>query len=81
MDDVVNSFNDFFVNIGPNLAEKIPVASSSEAWNDNLTDRDPSSMFLTAVDEKEIIDIVNNCKYKTSTDCNEMYMIIVKKGH
>ena len=79
MDDVVNSFNHFFVNVGPNLAGKIPDPLVSEDWNDNLIDRNPSSMFLTAVEEGEIIDIVNKCKYKTSTDSNEIDMKVVKK--
>ncbi len=37
-----------------------------------LIDRNPVSMFVTAVDEKEIIDIVNNCKNKMSTDCDDI---------
>ena len=49
MDDVVNSF---FVNVGPNLARKIPDPLLSEDWNDNLIERNPSSMLLTAVEEK-----------------------------
>ena len=36
-------------------------------------------MFLTAVEEKEIIDIVNRYKDKTSTDANNIDMKIVKK--
>ncbi len=61
------------------LASKIPDPLQAEDWNDNLVERNPSSMFLTAVEEKEIINIVNKCKYKTSTDCNEIDMKIVKK--
>ena len=79
MDDVVKSFNNFFVNVGPNLARKIPDPLLPEDWNDNLIVRNPSSMFLTAVEEKEIIDMVNKCKYKTSTDSNEIDMKVVKK--
>ena len=52
MNEVVNSFNEFFVNIGPSLAEKIPDPAVSDVQNDNLIDRNLSSMFLTAVDEK-----------------------------
>ena len=36
-------------------------------------------MFLKPVEEKEIIDIVHDCKNKTSTDYNEIDMIIVKR--
>ena len=76
MDDVVNKFNIFFVNVGPKVADEIedPVTS-----NDNLIDRNPSTMFLKPVEEKEIIDTVNECKNKTSTDNHEIDMKIVKK--
>ena len=76
MNDIVNRFNDFFVNIGPKLSEEIqdPVTS-----NDNLIDRNSKTMFLMPVEEKEIIDIVNECKSKSSTDYNEIDMIIVKR--
>ncbi len=52
MDDVIDSCNAFFVSVGPNLAEKIPDAFSSEDWDGNFIDRNPSSVFLTAVEEK-----------------------------
>lgn len=78
MDDVVNSFNHFFVSVGPNLAEKIPVAAEPDALQDHLIERNPSSMFLKAVDENEIIDVVRKCKNKTSTDYNDVDMKTVK---
>lgn len=36
-------------------------------------------MFLKAADEKEIIDIVINCKNKRSTDWNDIYMALIKE--
>ena len=36
-------------------------------------------MFLKAVDEKEILDIVKKCKNKKSTDFNDIDMTLVKK--
>ena len=53
MDDMVNSFNQFFVSVGPNLAEKIPDPLSSQDWNDNLIDRNTNSMFVTSAEKKE----------------------------
>jgi len=47
--------------------------------NDNVIDRNPSTMFLKPVEEKEIIDTVNECQNKTSTDYHEIDMKIVKK--
>lgn len=81
MDDVVNCFNNFFVNVGPNLAGKIPHLFSFKDWNENHIDRNPSSMFITAVEEKKIIGIVNKHKYKTSADCNDIDMKNCEKGH
>lgn len=52
MDDIVTSFNQLFVSVGPNLAKKIPDPLSSQDWNDNLLDQNTKSMFLTAVEEK-----------------------------
>ena len=36
-------------------------------------------MFLKPVEEIEIVDIVNECKNKTSTDYDEIDMKVVKK--
>lgn len=36
--------------------------------------------FLGAVEEQEILDIVNKCKNKTYTDWNDIDMTIVKKA-
>ena len=47
-----------FVNIGSDLAEKIPDQGSSEHNMEKLISRNEFFMFLTAVDEREIVDIV-----------------------
>lgn len=53
MQGVANKFNDFFVNIGPDLAEKI-----SNCMNDkldySLIERNPKNIFLSDVSETEI---------------------------
>lgn len=36
-------------------------------------------MFLIAVSEKEIIDIVKKCKNKMSTDCDDIDITVVKR--
>jgi len=54
--------------VGPNLAKQIPVPQTLESRYDNLMERNPSSIFLTAVDEEEIIDIVKGCKPSTDHD-------------
>ena len=79
MDDAVNGFNQYFVNVGPVLAEKIPVPVRSDDRINDFIDINPKSMFLTAVEESEIIEIVNKCKNKTSTDYSDIDMRIVKE--
>ncbi len=77
--DVADNFNKFFVNVGSNLAEKISDPGAVEKNMDILIERNPNSMFLKAVDEKEILDIVRNCKSKKSTDYNDIDITVVKK--
>lgn len=74
----MDSFNNFFVGVGPKLANKI-VERDAEGSCSLLMDRNLNSMFLSPTDETELIDIVGNCNNKTSTDSNEIDMTIVKK--
>ena len=64
--------------MGPDLAEKIPDPGTTGEMMEKLVDRNPSSMFLKAVEDAEILDIVNNCKNKRSTDFQDMDMALVK---
>ena len=79
MDEVVSGFNKFFVNVGPELANQINMETANEDVDDFNFERNPNSIFIKAVEEKEIIDIVRNFKNKISTDCDEIDMTIVKK--
>ena len=58
--------------MGPKLAEKIPDPTTAGALNETLISRNPYSMFLSSVREREILDIVSKCKNKKSTDCDGM---------
>lgn len=55
MDVGSNSFNDLFVNVVPKLAGKIPDGGTSEEKLENLIKLNPFSIFLTAVDEREVV--------------------------
>ena len=57
--DISEKFNDFFVNIGPTLKNKIPVCT--EKISDYIK-RVPNSIFLQPVSEDEIGKIVKNIK-------------------
>jgi hypothetical protein len=66
LNQVANAFNDFFINIGPNLAKKIDDADGS--YRDYLTlttstSTSPGgSFFLQPTSTEEITDIVHNLK-------------------
>ena len=56
--DISNSFNDYFVSIGPELSKNIPVyniSPTSYIRNNNV-----SSMYLEAVSNNEVKDIILN---------------------
>uniref|UniRef100_A0A8C6M4T9 Reverse transcriptase domain-containing protein n=1 Tax=Nothobranchius furzeri TaxID=105023 RepID=A0A8C6M4T9_NOTFU len=78
MNEVVDGFNDFFVHIGPKLAAEIKVDMIERETGGNI-ERNASSMFLRAVEEKEIYDIVSGLKNKTSTDFHDIDMLTVKR--
>ena len=74
---VADLFNDFFVGVGPNLANSLPVNNSTHV-QDYLQNKVDHSLFLHKVDEQELQNIVNGLKPKTSTDYNGLDMRIVK---
>ena len=74
---IANGFNDFFVNIGQNLAKTIPQEKNVDIY-DYLLKRNESSMFINPVDEKEVLSITQCCSNKTSIDCNDLSMTVVK---
>ena len=76
--DIANEFNQFFVNVGPSLANQIIEPSNHHGLDYTNINHNPHSFFLTPVNEKEILDIVNNCKNKKSTDSNDLDMALIK---
>lgn len=78
--EVVNEFNSFFVNVGPRLANAIPQHDGQYGGEMEGGSRIMQSMMLGEVSENEIKSIVAKSKDKTSTDCDGIDMIIVKKS-
>jgi len=75
---IAKGFNNFFVNIGPNLANKIKQKSNKRA-EDYLNDINMTeSLFLKPVTEYELIETVHKCKSKTSCDNDDINMNTVK---
>jgi len=60
--DIANGFNNFFTNIGSNLAGKIP--NTDAHFNDYLGQNNLQSIFWTPISTKEIELIVAKFKYK-----------------
>ncbi|XP_013867620.1 RNA-directed DNA polymerase from mobile element jockey [Austrofundulus limnaeus] len=79
MNEVADNFNKFFVNIGPELAEQIPNSIFPTEQTESYLERNMNTMFLTAVTEKEVIETVFKCANKTSTDCDDIDMFVLKK--
>ena len=64
-DKVANEFNKFFVNIGPNLAERINT-SSTQNFKDYLNATINNSFQFNNISLQDIIKIIDNLKSKTS---------------
>ena len=76
--EIANGFNDFFVNIGPELANNIVSPENNDVLQ-YMNDSNVNSMFLNGVNRKEILDVIKLFANKTSTDYNGLNMFILKK--
>lgn len=77
-DQVSRLFNDFFVNIGPKLADQIH-SDCNATVEGYLGEPSVASMFLRAVDKTELLDIVSHCTSKTSLDPDGLDMSTIKE--
>ena len=75
-ENIANGFNDFFTNVGPNLAEKI--GQSDKHFKDFLGRSITNSIFLELRTKTEILNIVSNLSNKSSLDKDAISMILVK---
>ena len=75
--EIANVFNNLFTTIGPDLANNIRTPTKTSVY-DYLTSRNKESMFLSPIDEREVISVVNGCKSKTSTDCDDIDFRLIK---
>ena len=70
--NIANGSNNCFVDIGQNLigqnlAKNIETPSENVTVDNFIGNRNNQSIFLSSVEESEIINIVNNWKNKKST--------------
>ena len=56
--DIDNGFNNFFINVGPNLAKNIPLPKDDTNIYDYLEENIEHTMLLSPVDDLEIIRTV-----------------------
>ena len=73
---ITNGFNNFFANIGPNLAKIIP--ESRVRASDFIKYNATSSMFLQPTCPEEIVGVINKFKNKTSFGYDGISMQLVK---
>ena len=57
--DIANKFNEYFINIGPDLAEKIEV-NNAKQFEEYLTEPIFSRLQFTNVNDTEIQNIIQN---------------------
>ena len=62
---IADHFNDYFINVGPKLAQTIPPSNRS-FMDFFLENRVSNSIFFDAVLETEVLDLVKNLKSKKS---------------
>ena len=75
---IATCFNDYFVNLGPNLAKCIPRTQTT--FSDYLEDPNPRSIFFEPVNEQEVVNIVNNLHNKTSSGHDLINVSLVKNS-
>ena len=75
---IVNKFNDYFVNIGPSLASKIPNSTANYATY--LSGNYKNSFALLPTTEEEVISTVNKMIPKCSYSFDEVSVDIMKQS-
>lgn len=76
LQDIVNEFNDYFCNIGQELAKKIP--SSKQNYSVFLKKQITSSFSFNTVDSDTIKKVLNGFKPKTSKGTDGISMKLLK---
>ena len=73
---LAKTFNDFFTNIGSNLAKKIPPSNVDPI--SFLKGDYPNSLFFNPVTEQEIIQIIGNLKNTSSKGYDDIPVNVLK---
>ena len=73
---IANTFNQYFSEIGHNLAQKIPPTQNK--FYDFLRNPNPHSLFFVPLHKNELIDMVHNLKGKKSTGHDGIDNVLLK---
>ena len=69
--DIANKFNEYFVNVGPQLAKKIPKVNDI-SYEDNLKGNYVERMFFEHVTENELLNQIINLRENKSAEYDEI---------
>ena len=78
-ENIANGFNNYFVNVGPSLAENIPATDTYFSHYLPASTKVKNSLFLNPVTEVDILQLVANVKPKKSKGHDELDMCLIKK--
>lgn len=76
--DAANGFNDFFINVGPNLDKDIPPADRNDFLKYLSNDTNKHFAFVPTT-SKEINQIISSLKNKSSAGYDEIPTFLIKK--
>ena len=77
--EIANTFNDFYINIGPKLANDIDCSNVQIKFDDYIKGIDKGkTMFVSPTTEVEIINLVSRFSNKTSEDVQSVCMKLIK---
>lgn len=75
---IANHFNSYFVNVGPNLASKIPPTNSSFQYYLNRATSPKDSFFVIPTDKDEILTLLKSLKSNTSSGYDDIKPDVIK---
>ena len=75
--NIADAFNDYFVNIGSNIANQLPTTDTS--FESFLNDRCPNYFFITPIIQEEIVDIINKIPCGKAPGWDGVSSIILNK--
>ena len=76
---IADEFNNFFVNVCPNLANNIPAVNNAASIYDYTGQQNLHSMFINPVNEADVIRIIKLCKPKDSMGYDDISMWVLSR--